>query len=218
MVRHAPEHVHQRAALLARPDHVDIQIGKNPRLLGHRVGQTPAFGHFLPELAAYLRRNALGLQIRHALKRRGQRHSGLEQIRQLLGERGQFLQFRLALLLPLGTQGRRQERKEIHFCANALVIHHRAALGSVHRHRKKSEPFDLRQCRRAIGDVQNALDQFTTAAAGPIRKLRHSFLYLKPLPVKSFNHARAAQRLRHPGGSLPNPVSHARTRCLSTPR
>ena len=55
---------------------------------------------------------------------------------------------------------------------------HRAAFGRIHGHREQSQAFDLHQGRRAIGDLQHALDHFAGAAAGFIRKLRHTRLAL----------------------------------------
>ena len=62
MLRHAAQHLHQRAALLARPHHVHVQIGKNHRLLRHRIGKTAAFHDFLPQILAHARRESLGFQ------------------------------------------------------------------------------------------------------------------------------------------------------------
>ena len=121
MVRHAPQHFHQRTALLARAHHVDIQIRENTRLPRHRVRQTPALGDFLFQIAADLGGNALGFQMRHAVQRHRQRHAGVEQVRQLLRERGQFLQLRFAFLSKLRAQRRRQEREQIHVLPVALL-------------------------------------------------------------------------------------------------
>jgi hypothetical protein len=52
MVAHAPQDIHQRAALFAGLDHVDVKVGKNDRLLGHRLRKPLALGHIRLELAA----------------------------------------------------------------------------------------------------------------------------------------------------------------------
>ncbi len=123
--------------------------------------------------------------MRHAVQRHRQRHPRLEQVGQLLRERRQFLQLRLALLLHLLAQRRRQERQQIHLLAVAFFSG-RARLGHIHGHREQPEPLDLRQGRRAVRHLQDALDQFTAAAACFIGKFRHNFIYLKPPPDESF--------------------------------
>ena len=174
MVRHAPQDFHQRTALLTRAHHVDIQIRKNARLPRHRVRQTPALGDFLFQIAAHLGGNAPGLQMRHAVQCHRQRHAGVEQVRQLLGECRQFLQPRFALLLKLRTHGRRQERQQIHLLPVArLAVGRDAAPGRVHRDGKKAEPLDLHQRRRTVGHLQNAFHQFAGTAPGLVGKLRH---------------------------------------------
>ena len=178
MVRHAPQHFHQRTALLAGAHHVDIQIRKNARLPRHRVRQTAALGDFLFQIAAHLGGNALGLQMRHAVKRHRQRHAGVEEVRQLLGERRQFLQPRFAFLLKLRAHRRWQKREQIHFFPVALLaVGRRAAFGGVHRNGEKPEPLDLHQRRRTVGHLQNAFDQFAGAAPGLVGKLRHIPLF-----------------------------------------
>ena len=90
------ENFHQRAALFAGPNHVHKQVRKNLWLLGHGVGKAPALHHLLLELATDAGGNALAFQVRHAVQSHGQGHAALEQIRELLRERRQLLQFRFA--------------------------------------------------------------------------------------------------------------------------
>ena len=178
MTGHAPQHFHQRTARLARAHHVDVEVGENLRLLGHGLRQPAALGDFLFQTAADLGGNAFGFQMRHAVERYRQRHAGLEQVRQLLCERGQLLQLRLALLLQLRAQRRRQERKNINFLLQpGAVACRRARLGRVHGNRKKSEPLDLRQRRRPVRHVKDALDQLAAAPTRLVGEFRHNSHY-----------------------------------------
>ncbi len=185
MVGHAPEHVHQRAALLAGLHHVDIQLRKHTRLPGHRRGQPLSLRHILLELPAHVRRNALGFQIRHAVERGGQRHSCLKQVGKLLRERGQLLQLRLAPLLQPVAQRFRQEPRQIHFLSRA-ARGGRGGLAGVHGDGEQAEPLDLGDGGGPVGGLQNALDHFAGALAGLVGKLRHNVLYLKPFEAESF--------------------------------
>jgi hypothetical protein len=49
----------------------------------------------------------------------------------------------------------------------------RAPFGRVHCDREKSQALNLNQGRRAVGNLEHALDDFTRPAACLIRKLRH---------------------------------------------
>ena len=118
--------------------------------------------------------NALGFQMRHAVERDRQRHAGLEQVGQLLGERRQFLQLGLALLLQLRAQCRRQERQKIRLLSGAFLPAAAPALAVSTAIGNKSEPLDLRQGRRPVGHVQDALDEFAAAPARPIGKFCHN--------------------------------------------
>ena len=48
-----------------------------------------------------------------------------------------------------------------------------AAFGGIHRDREESQALDLNQRRRAVGDFEDALDDFARAAARFVRKLWH---------------------------------------------
>ena len=134
MVGHAPQHLDQRAAGFARPHHVNVKVGKNPGLLGHRVGQAAPFHDILPQFAADIGRDALGLQVRHAVERHGQRHARLEKVGQLLGERRQFLELGLALLRHRRPQGRRHQGAHVAAAAGSRVAQRRQ------RHRPGEHP------------------------------------------------------------------------------
>ena len=111
MFGHAPQHFHQCAALLSRPDHVHVHVGKNHRVPPHPVRKAPAFHDVLFELFAHFGRNALGLQMGQAVQRHRQRHARLQQVGQLLRERGQFLEPGFALTIQKRAQSRRQNAR-----------------------------------------------------------------------------------------------------------
>ena len=69
--------------------------------------------------------------------------------------------------------------------AGALGVGGRRALARVHGNGEQAEALDLRHGRRTVGHFQNALDHFAGAAARLVRKLRHDYLYLKPLEAES---------------------------------
>jgi len=112
------------------------------------------------------------------LERDRQRHSRLEQVRQLLRERRQLLQLRFPFLLQLRPQRRRQKRHQTGFLPVTFAIQNRARPGRIHGDGKKSEPLDLQQCRRTIGDFEDTLNQFTAAAARFIGKFRHNLIII----------------------------------------
>ncbi len=176
MVGHPAQHLHERAALLTRPDHVDVQIRKDHRLLGHGIGETFALHDLLLQLLADFGRNTLGFQMSHAVERDRQRHPGMKQIGELLREGRQLLELRFALALQNGAQRRRQQALQIAAFALGPLGCRRsrdAGLGGIHHKGEKPEAFDLDQGRGAIGDFQHSLDGFTGATAGFIGKLRH---------------------------------------------
>ena len=177
VIRHAPQHFHQRTGLLARLDHVHVQIGEDQRLLAHRVGQTAPFHDFLPQIGADFFGNALGLQMRHAVERDGERHAGLEQIRQLLGEGGHLLHLGLAFARQHRRARTTATRRTIRFSSPPAYRRDGGrALGGIHRHGEKPESLNLRQRRGAIRHVQDALDDFARTSPGFVGKLCHKLV------------------------------------------
>ena len=134
------------------------------------VGQPLSFRHVLLELAAHVRRNALGFQIRHAVERGGQRHPGLEQVGKLLRERGQLLQLRLAPLLQPFAQRFRQKARQIHFLSRA-ARGGRGGLAGVHGDGEQAEPLDLQRRRRAGRRSPGRPRPFRRSVCGPCRKI-----------------------------------------------
>ena len=152
MIRHAAQHLHQRAAGFAGPHHVDIQIGKNARLLGHRIGQAPAFHHVLPQFLAHVGGDASGLKMGHAVEGDRQRHAGIEQVSQLLGEGGQFLQFGLRFGTSTRAGWAATKRANRPYRGKPDVPGGDINRGGI-SHGKKSQALDLNQGRRTVGDV-----------------------------------------------------------------
>ena len=77
--------------------HVDVEIGEDERLFGHRVRKAATFHDFLTQAHGDSLGDAFGFEMRHAVERDGEGHSGLEKIGELLCERGQLLQLGFAL-------------------------------------------------------------------------------------------------------------------------
>ncbi len=78
---------------------------------------------------------------------------------------------RFALLLNCARNAGGRKREQIHFLPVALAVGRRARLRRIHRDGKKPEPLDLRQRRRTVGHVEDALDQFAACAVAPCRKI-----------------------------------------------
>ncbi len=175
MVAHAAEDIHQGAALLAGFDHVDIEVGKNDRLLGHGLREALALGHVLLELAADVGGDALGFQMGHAVEGDGQGHAGFEEIGQLIGEGGHFLHARFALLGEVRAQAGRQELGPGNGGGGAALGGGGGpALGDFHRHGEQTEAFDLHQRRAAIGHFEDACNRLAIAAARLVLELGHN--------------------------------------------
>ena len=180
MVAHAAQDIDQRAALLAGLDHVDVEIGKDDRLFAHGFGQALAFHHVLLELAADVGGNALGFQMGHAVQRDSQRHAGLDEIGQLIGEGGQFLEFGLALALEIKPHGGRQKRGE-RLCrattgrsaAAAAAARAAAPLGTSTAMGKRPSLSICSRAADAIGDLQHACDYLARTPPGFVSKLSH---------------------------------------------
>src|SRR5438105_2374233 len=54
MIRHAAKHFNEGTAGFAGADHVDIEVRKDARLLGHGIGETAALHHVLPQFATHI--------------------------------------------------------------------------------------------------------------------------------------------------------------------
>ena len=178
MFRHAPQHLHQRAALLAGAHHIHVHVGKNDRMARHGIRKTSALHDILLELLADFRRDALGFQMRHAVQRHGQWHARLQQVGHLLRECGQLLQLGFALTIQERTQCRRQKAcGGRRFASGPLCFGGSRVLGCVHRDGKKTEPFDLQQGRRAVRHVEDTLHDFAGLAPRLVGKLGHKTIH-----------------------------------------
>ena len=104
----------------------------------------------------------------HAIERDRQGHARVQQIGQLLGEGGQFLQLWLALLGHHHAQAFRQQPAPIPLAARGTIRRrrYRAAFGGIHGNRKQPQPLDLDQRRRSIGDLQDPFDEFAAPPTG----------------------------------------------------
>ena len=175
MIRHASQHLDQRAAGFASAHHIHVKIGENPGLFRHWIRQTASLHDVLLELFADIGRDAFGFEMGHAVERDGQRHAWIEEVGQLLGESGQFLELGLALLREGDTQGGRKQRLPFDFTAGTSLggQRHDAGFGCVHSHREEAQAFNLDQRRRTIGNLEHALDDFTGPAPGLVRELWH---------------------------------------------
>lgn len=182
MRRQTPQHFGQRARLLARLDHVAIDVREDYGLLAHRIGQAAALHHFLPELLAHVRRNALGFEMRHALQRDGQRHAALEQVGELRGVGGKFLKLGPALATFAEDRGKLNGSR---LCSGILGLgllrllrSGHADLRGIHHHGEKAEPFNLHQRRRAVRHIDNTLHHLPGPSFRFVGKLWHKLKLL----------------------------------------
>src|SRR6266851_952833 len=97
----------------------------------------------------------------------------MKQVGQLLSESGQFLELGFALLRERDLQGRRQKGAPITFAGGTVGGRRSPAFGGLDGDREHPLAVNLKEGGRAIGNVQHALNYFTTSPTGLVRKLRH---------------------------------------------
>ncbi len=106
------QNFYQRAALFARADHVHKHVGENDRLAAHGLREAFALDDVLLELAADLGRDAFAADIGHTVEGGRERHTGSEEIGQLVGIVGELLHAGLFLAGEVIPCALRQEVEE----------------------------------------------------------------------------------------------------------
>jgi hypothetical protein len=145
-------------------------------LLGHGIGEAAAFHDILLELAADLGGNAFRFQMSHAVESDGQGHAGIEEVGQLLGEGGQFLELGFALLGEPSLDARGQQGTEVRFGTGGTArdgYSTSATFGGFHHDGEQAGALDLEQGSGAVGGLEDAFDDFAGTTTGFVRELWH---------------------------------------------
>ena len=178
VIRHAPQYFDERAGLFACLHHVDIEIGEDEWLLGHRIREAATFHDFLAQSDGDSLGDAFGFEMRHAVQRDGERHSGLEKVRELLRERGQLLQLGFTFARHAFTERAWHNTSPGGFFVSGFVfLCGCAAFGGIHRNGEQAETINLRERGGAIRYVERSVNNLARTSPGFVRELRHKLSF-----------------------------------------